>query len=150
MPKRDPEEEFDDEEEYVPKKSKFPWKGVLKGAGIMVVVVTGLYLVNQGWGDVTLSSAGFVMLCLGSALINLRVPRKKKIRQVFSLYRCNATDCGIKELHEFKDGDFVYKEIGPCFKCDGLMYIEQIFSVKTREEERIRMTSVRDIGTGGM
>nr|MDO8110804.1 hypothetical protein [Candidatus Sigynarchaeota archaeon] len=133
------EEEFDDDEEYVPRKSKISLKSVLKALGTMAVVVTGLYLINLNTGDTTSWAAGFMMLCVGSTLINYRAPSKKKIKQVYSIYKCSVASCGIKELHEFKEGDYVYKTIGPCFKCSGSLYIDQIFAVLTKAEGQIKM-----------
>jgi hypothetical protein len=133
------EEEFDDDVEYQPRKSKISPKGLLKGLGIMVIIVAGLYLLNNSWGDTALMTGGFVLMCVGSTLMNFHPPKKKKIKTVYSIYKCS---CGVKELHEFKEGDYVFKTIGPCFKaaCSGSLYIDQIFAVQARPEGSARMT----------
>lgn len=104
----------------------------------MTLVVGGLWLFNQGWGDVTMSTSGFILLCAGSTLVNVRAPRKKMVRHVYSIRSCTA--CGARELHDFKEGDHVFKQIGPCGKCDtGSLLIEQIFSVQAPRDGRVKM-----------
>ncbi|MEX2682772.1 MAG: hypothetical protein Q6373_014370 [Candidatus Sigynarchaeota archaeon] len=134
------EDEFDDDVEYQPRKSKVSVKALLKGLGIMVIIVAGLYMLNQGWGDSALMTAGFMLTCIGTTLMNLHPPKRKKIKTVYSIYKCSIAACGVKELHEFKEGDYVYKTIGPCFKCSGgSLYIDQIFAVQSLPEKSARM-----------
>lgn len=109
----------------------------------MVIVIIGLFLINLFWGNLEYSAAGFMLLCIGSALINWRPPKKKKVKQVYSIYKCSEPACGIKELHEFKEGDYVYKTIGPCFKCGGILYIDQIFATLTKVEGQIKVNQAQ-------
>ena len=109
----------------------------------MIIVVIGLFVVNNFWGNLVLSGAGFMLLCIGSALINWHPPKKKKVKQVYSIYKCSDPECALKELHEFKEGDYVYKTVGPCFKCNGALYIDQIFATLTRVEGQIKVTQAR-------
>ncbi|MHA1681665.1 MAG: hypothetical protein ACTSUE_11705 [Promethearchaeota archaeon] len=135
------DDEFDDDEEYEPKKSKIPIKSVLKALGIMVFVVAGMLLMNQGFQDPSVYAVGFILICTGSCLMNLPSRKKRKVKHVYSIYKCNASGCGIKELHEFKDGDYVFKRIGPCWKCEaGVMEISQIFSVEKLPREKIKIS----------
>ncbi len=133
------EDEFDDDVEYQPRKSKFSWKGTLKGLGIMVIIIAGLYMLNNGWGNTALMTGGFILMCTGSTLMNWHPQKKKKIKTVYSIYKCSVAACGVKELHEFKEGDYVFKTIGPCFKCSGSLYIDQIFAVQSKPETSARM-----------
>ena len=80
------------------------------------------------------------MICFMSILMNYKPKKPKKVKQVYSIYKCNNDACSIKELHDFKDGDYVYKKLGPCWKCDGWMSISQIFAVEVREKERKRIS----------
>ncbi len=80
-----------------------------------------------------------MLLCIGSTLINLPRRKAKKIKQVYSIYKCSVASCGIKELHEFKEGDYVYKTIGPCYKCAGSLFIDQIFAVQVKADSIAKM-----------
>jgi hypothetical protein len=137
------EDEFDDDVEYQPRRSKISVKSALRGLATMIIVVVGLYIVNSFWGNFAISVAGFMLLCVGSALINWRPPKKKKVKQVYSIYRCSDPACAMKELHEFKEGDFVYKTVGPCIKCNGELYIDQIFATFTKVEGQIKVNQAR-------
>jgi hypothetical protein len=140
--KDEEEDQFNDDEEYVPKRSKISAKSVVRGIGTGVVIVLGLILLNEGVGNTGLFALGFILLCAGSTLINLPRRKRKKIKQVFSIFKCAAPNCGVKELHEFKEGDYVFKKIGPCFNCDeGFLYIDQIFAVLSNPSDRIRITT---------
>ncbi|HME51543.1 MAG TPA: hypothetical protein VKM55_04955 [Candidatus Lokiarchaeia archaeon] len=116
---------------------------MLRGLATMIIVVVGLLIVNSNWGNLVVSGAGFMLLCIGSALINWRPPKKKKVKQVYSIYKCSEAACAIKELHEFKEGDYVYKTVGPCFKCNGELYIDQIFATLTKVEGQIKVNQAR-------
>ncbi|MBN2152605.1 MAG: hypothetical protein JW839_14220 [Candidatus Lokiarchaeota archaeon] len=133
------DDEFDDDAEYEPRRSKISWKGLLKGLAIMVIIIAALYMLNQGWGNGALMTGGIMLMCIGTTLMNLRMPKRKKIKTVYSIYKCSVAACGVKELHEFKEGDYVFKTIGPCFKCSGSLYIDQIFAVQSLPEKSARM-----------
>ena len=140
--KDEEEEEFNEDEEYIPKRLKISAKSVLKGIGTGAVIVLGLYFLNQGLGNTGAFALGFILLCVGSTLINLPRRKRKKVKQVFSIFKCSVPDCGVKELHEFKEGDYVFKQVGPCFKCDeGFLYIDQIFAVFSKPSDRVRITT---------
>lgn len=135
------DEEFDDDEEWEPKKTKISLKSLLKGLGIMVIVVSGLLLMNMNYGEAWSMSVGFLLLCIGTFLINYKGKKKKKVKQVYTIYKCAVKSCGVKALHDYKEGDYVYKRIGPCFKCDeGTMYIDKIFAVFKREEDKLKVS----------
>ncbi len=133
------EDEFDDDVEYQPRKSKVSLKGLLKGLVTMVIIIAALYMVNSGWGNTAMMTGGFMLMCIGTTIMNFRPPKRKKIKTVYSIYKCSVAACGVKELHEFREGDYVFKTIGPCFKCSGSLYIDQIFAVQSLPEKSARM-----------
>ncbi|MFX0101797.1 MAG: hypothetical protein ACFFCS_19690 [Candidatus Hodarchaeota archaeon] len=132
------DEEFNEDEEYDVKKEKFPVKAFLKGILVIFIAIFAMYLMNYNWGNTIAIYGGITLICMASILMNYKPPKPKKVKQVYSIYKCNA--CNIKELHDFKDGDYVYKKLGPCWKCDGWMSISQIFAVEVKEKERKRIS----------
>ncbi len=47
--------------------------------------------------------------------------------------------CGFKNVREFQRGDFVFKELEPCQKCDEKMLITSIYrEVKEKDKERVK------------
>jgi hypothetical protein len=47
--------------------------------------------------------------------------------------------CGFKSVREFQRGDYIFKEIGPCQKCNEKMLITAIYrEVKEKEKEKSR------------
>ena len=132
------EDEFNEDEEYEVKKGKFPAKGVLKGIITIIIVVIGMFLMNLNLSNPFALYGGITLICISSIMINYKPRKPKKVKHVYSIYKCN--DCNIKELHEFKDGDYVYKKLGPCWKCDGWMSISQIFAVEIKPKEKIRIS----------
>ncbi|MHA1793028.1 MAG: hypothetical protein ACTSVI_10320 [Promethearchaeota archaeon] len=135
------DDKFNEDEEYEPKKSKFPVKGVLKGIVIMILFILGMFLINQFWGNISYFVLGFMLLCLASYLLGYKSPKKKKIKHVYSLYQCMNPSCNIRELHEFKEGDYIFKRLGSCWKCDsGELVIIQIFAVETESKHGIKVS----------
>ncbi|MHA1370677.1 MAG: hypothetical protein ACTSWN_03385 [Promethearchaeota archaeon] len=136
------DDEFNEDEEYEPKKRRPPVKSILKAIITISVGVLGIFLVNRFWTNTFGLTSGFFLLCLASTLLSQREKPKEKVKHTYSLYQCNNDACGIKELHNFKDGDFVFKKIGPCWKCkSGWMFIHQIFAIEIKAKDRIRLSS---------
>ncbi len=47
--------------------------------------------------------------------------------------------CGFKNVREFQRGDFVFKELEPCQKCDEKMLITSIYrEVKEKDREKVK------------
>ncbi len=47
--------------------------------------------------------------------------------------------CGFKNVREFQRGDYVFKELEPCQKCDEKMLITSIYrEVKEKDKERVK------------
>lgn len=136
------DEEFDEDEEYDPEEARIPVKNILKALGLMGFVVTGMLIVNYFWQDPYLNMLGFMLVCVGSCLAGYKGKKRKKVKHVYSLFKCTSSACGIKELREFKEGDYVFKRGGPCWKCDdGTMEIAQIFSVELEDKDKIKIST---------
>ena len=45
-----------------------------------------------------------------------------------TLIKCNNENCNFKEEREFKAGDYIFKSLGKCPKCDGNLYIAAIYN----------------------
>jgi hypothetical protein len=46
--------------------------------------------------------------------------------------------CGVKDVREFQRGDYMFKELGPCQKCNDKMMITAIYrEVKDKEKAKV-------------
>mgnify|MGYP000226889987 CR=1 FL=1 len=61
----------------------------------------------------------------------LRAPREKpSIRAFRVLTEITCQSCGLREVREFREGDFIFKEVGSCPRCQGKLLITSIFREK--------------------
>lgn len=128
---------IDEEEEDVDKllKRKISWKGVLKAILGFILIGGSVFLIqiSQRGEEIntTYFMLGIVLMCMASTVM-VPVPRKKKeIRHTVSILECEK--CGSKRVHDYTDGDFVYKSTGiPCINCDGQYKILRVFSLKLK------------------
>ncbi len=91
----------------------------------------------SGW----LMLIGFVGVAL-STYVLLQIRRRVK-RLKIEAPPINTTieckKCGFKSVREFQRGDYVFKEVDPCQKCNEKMLITAIYrEVKEGERERFR------------
>ncbi len=66
--------------------------------------------------------------------------RPKPMRTLFEMPRVITTlecpKCDFKNIRDFQRGDFIFKETGPCQKCDDTMKITAIYrETKKKEQE---------------
>ena len=60
-----------------------------------------------------------------------RTPREKPAIRAFRvLTEIVCQSCGLREVREFKEGDFIFKEVGDCPRCQGKLLITSIFREK--------------------
>lgn len=45
-----------------------------------------------------------------------------------TLIKCSNYNCNFKEEREFKRGDYIFKEVGTCPKCNNTLLIESIYA----------------------
>ena len=51
--------------------------------------------------------------------------KKKEVFDPYTVEQCNS--CNAMTKRKFKDGDFIFKILEKCSKCDGTMMITKIF-----------------------
>jgi hypothetical protein len=123
-------EEEDDEEIL---KKGITFKSVLKNIAFLLLIIVGILLISigQNWLDPIMSwSIGFMLVCFGATLIQVQKPAPEPIRQTLSILICHL--CGLTKVRNYEKGDFVYKKLDKCEKCDDLMEIKQIYSVRLK------------------
>ena len=93
-------------------------------------VVAG-YLLLIGFLGVALST--YVLFQTRRRILSLKI----ETPPVTTTIECRK--CGFKSVREFQRGDYVFKEIGPCQKCNEKMLITAIYrEVKERGKEKFR------------
>lgn len=112
----------------------------------LALSLTALYLAVNAYfmGDEMVSGYLLLIGALGVALSTYmlfqtrrRILRLRiKIPPVTTLIECRK--CGFKSIREFQRGDYVFKEVEPCQKCNEKMIITAIYrEVKEKEKERL-------------
>jgi hypothetical protein len=94
------------------------------------IAVTG-WLVIIGLAGLGLSA--YVILQLRRRVTRLSVV----VPPIMTTVECKK--CGSKSVREFQRGDYVFKELEPCQKCNDKMMITAIYrEVKEKEKEQLR------------
>lgn len=87
------------------------------------------YLLLLGFLGVALST--YVLFQTRRRLLRLRI----EAPPITTTIECKK--CGFKNMREFQRGDYVFKEVEPCQKCDEKMLITAIYrEVKEKVKER--------------
>jgi len=87
------------------------------------------YLLLIGFLGVAFST--YVLLQTKRRILGLRI----EVPSVTTTIECRK--CGFKSVREFQRGDYIFKEIEPCQKCNEKMLITAIYKeVKEKEKER--------------
>jgi hypothetical protein len=93
-------------------------------------VVAG-YLLLMGFLGVALSA--YFLFQTRRRILSLRI----EVPPVTTTVECKK--CGFKSVREFQRGDYVFKDMGPCQKCNEKMFITAIYrEVKERGKEKSR------------
>ncbi|MFX1320938.1 MAG: hypothetical protein ACFFAQ_04750 [Promethearchaeota archaeon] len=123
-------EEEDDEEIL---KKGVTLKSVLKNILLVLLIVAGALFIYLDFGLDQFSrwSIGFMLICLGSTLIQMQKGPAEPLRQTLTILICNL--CGLTKVRNYVKGDFVFKKKDKCDKCDNLMEIKQIYSVRLKK-----------------
>jgi hypothetical protein len=87
--------------------------------------------------------AGYLLvigfIAMGMSLYVLFQSRKRvasmKIEAPKVMTTVECRKCGFKSVREFQRGDFVYKDLDPCQKCDDKMIITAIYK-EVKEKEK--------------
>jgi hypothetical protein len=118
---------------------------------LMVVLVTlALSLVALIFGASVLdqnSEAAWVLVLIGflgvatSTYVLFQTRRRLSklkivVPPVVTTIECKK--CGVKDVREFQRGDYMFKELGPCQKCNDKMMITAIYrEVKEKEKAKV-------------
>jgi len=87
------------------------------------------YLLLLGFLGVALST--YVLFQTRRRLLRLRI----KVPPITTTIECKK--CGFKSVREFQRGDYIFKEVEPCQKCNEKMLITAIYrEVKEKGKER--------------
>lgn len=122
--------EEEDDEEILKKGVTF--KSFLKNLVLISLIIIGGLFIYLGIGDQVMSwSIGFVFICLGATLIQVQKPPAEPIRQTLTILKCE--DCDLTKVRNYEKRDFIFKKVDKCEKCQGLMEIKQIYSVRLKK-----------------
>ena len=91
-------------------------------------VATG-YLLLIGFLGVVFST--YVLFQTRRRILGLRI----EIPPITTTIECRK--CGFKSVREFQRGDYIFKEVDPCQKCNDKMLITAIYR-EVKEKERLR------------
>ncbi|MFX1564605.1 MAG: hypothetical protein ACFFCH_01290 [Promethearchaeota archaeon] len=99
-----------------------------------------LFVVFFLWGftqlppfNLILWGLGLIFLVIFLLLIyrRTRAPTKLEFAEVRRLIACDK--CGVETEGPLEAGDHIFREVGPCPRCEGHLYIKAIYSIDTKE-----------------
>lgn len=108
--------------------------------GIVAISINYLYNAVRAFGSANSNDALYYALLggtgIGISLYLLYAIRKKTISQkpppkVITITECKK--CGFKSLRTFAKGDYIFKSVGNCQKCNEPMLITSIYAEKTKK-----------------
>ncbi|MFX0040795.1 MAG: hypothetical protein ACFFCY_12670 [Promethearchaeota archaeon] len=120
----------EDDEEIL--KKGITLKSILKNLALILLILIGVLLIylDFGFDQLTRWSIGFMLICFGATLIQFQKSSPEPIRQTLTILICKL--CGITKVRNYEKGDFVFKQLDKCEKCQDLMEIKQIYSVRLK------------------
>jgi hypothetical protein len=123
--------EEEDDEDILNKKISI--KTVLKNLLFILLIILGALFIYIGItpDQVTNFIIGFSLICLGSSLIQIQKKPAEPIRQTLTILKCSS--CDTIKVRNYQNGDYVFKRSGTCDKCNEIMIIHQIYSVKLKK-----------------
>lgn len=123
-------EEEDDEEIL---KKGVTLKSFFKNLLLILLIIAGALFIYLDFGLDQFSrwSIGFMLICLGSSLMQKQKSPSEPLRQTLTILICRL--CGLTKVRNYAKGDFVFKMKDKCDKCDDLMEIKQIYSVRLKK-----------------
>jgi hypothetical protein len=119
---------------------------------LVVLVTLALSLVALIFGASVLdqnSEAAWVLVLVGflgvatSTYVLFQTRRRLSklkivVPPVITTIECKK--CGVKDTREFQRGDYMFKELGPCQKCNDKMMITAIYrEVKDKDKEKAKV-----------
>jgi hypothetical protein len=110
-------------------------------AAALILLTTSIYLFNQGEAEI--ENATYFLL-FGAALLAVstyilvqtrRRMLKLKIEVAPVMTTIECRKCGTKTTREFQKGDYIFKELEKCGKCDDNKMITAIYREVTEKEK---------------
>ena len=123
----------EDDEDILNKKRSL--KSLLKNLLLIGLIAIGVLFMYIGGVDQVFNMVvGFGFICLGTTLFQLGKNTSDPIRQTLTILKCKS--CSAIKVRNYEDGDFIFKPIGSCDKCNNSMEIDQIYSVKLKKSRK--------------
>jgi len=123
----------EDDEDILNKKRSL--KSILKNLLLIGLIGIGVLFMYVGGPDSILNmTIGFIFICIGTSIFQMGKNPSEPIRQTLSILKCKS--CGAIKVRNYEDGDFIFKAMGPCEKCNSSMEIDQIYSVKLKKSPK--------------
>ena len=123
----------EDDEDILNKKRSL--KSLLKNLLLIGLIAIGVLFMYIGGPDQVFNMVvGFGFICLGTTLFQLGKNTSDPIRQTLTILKCKS--CGAIKVRNYEDGDFIFKSMGSCEKCNNSMEIDQIYSVKLKKSRK--------------
>jgi hypothetical protein len=120
----------EDDEEILNKKRSL--KSILKNLLLLGLILIGVLFMYIGGPDQVFNMViGFTFICLGTTIFQMKKKPSDPIRQTLTILKCNS--CGAVKVRNYEDGDYIFKSMGSCDKCNSSMEIDQIYSVKLKK-----------------
>jgi hypothetical protein len=97
-------------------------------------------IVNQTdlWSSYSFLAVGLFGLALSGYL--LMQTRAKPVQKILELPRVltmlECPNCDFKNVRDFQKGDYVFKDNGPCQKCDNTMKITGIYREAKKKDQK--------------
>lgn len=134
----------EDDDEILKKNRSF--KKFLKNVVLIGLIIIGaLFIYLGGTNQMTNFIIGFTLICFGSTLIQIQKKEEEPTRQTLSILKCEK--CEVTKVRNYESGDFVFKIVDSCEKCDEAMKINQIYSVKLKKstaKKQAKKTKLKD------
>ena len=114
-------------------KKGITFKSVLKNLLSIFLIILGALFIYTGILPDKVSgwTMGFMLICVGATLIQMQKSPTEPIRQTLTILICNL--CGLTKVRNYEKGDFVFQKIDKCTKCDDMMEVKQIYSVRLKK-----------------
>jgi len=123
----------EDDDEILNKKRSL--KSILKNLLLIGLIAIGvLFMYIQGPDQIFNMVVGFGFICLGTTLFQLGKNTSDPIRQTLTILKCKS--CSAIKVRNYEDGDFIFKSMESCEKCNNSMEIDQIYSVKLKKSRK--------------
>ncbi len=128
--------EEDDDEAILHKGITF--KSAIKNFFVILLIFSGALFMYLGFGPDQWTNffIGFMLICFGTTLMQVQKQAPEPLRQTLTILACAL--CGITKVRNFETGDFVFSRIDKCNKCNNLMEVKNIYSVRLKKQTELK------------